>query len=381
MKVRAGFYFLILFTLIECLSCRTGRRSSSVSTSNGKKQYRPLALTPLGKALPEVKIFSKNVNVEKLEAFDIDEEGNIYYATLGDLNEKVPGKNAAHEVFIYKAKPDQQPNQHMTLKYFGHPYNISIEEEGGETYFWVSSNGSKDETGKYWNERSVSRIKYEAGRVYERGFGGETFFLNKDNLKTQVSINKEGDLICIAAEKNKDWSFYTYKLSDVKALPDTFFTFQVTFGGEEIGSEERTLKRTVRGHDLNRLKPVSSFTVPGQRNNKPTGLNSFWLQGFAIDANSYIYFLEGEGNREGRAAQAYVTVLDVQGRIVEKRTKVEAIASNKDLNEAGIINNLGNMEPEGMTVKDNSIYLGFLSHGLNNTDRKANIFRYESRRK
>jgi hypothetical protein len=341
----------------------------------------PLALTPLGKALPEVKIFSKNVNVEKLEAFDIDEEGNIYYATLGDLNDKVKGKNAAHEVFIYKARPDQEPDEHMTLKYFGHPYSISIEEEGEETYLWVGSNGSKDKTGKYWNERSVSRIKYEAEKVYKNGYGGETFFLNKDKFKTQVSINKEGDLICIAAEKGKDWSFYTYKLSDVKALPDTLFTFQVTFGGEETGSEERTLKRTVRGHDLNRLVSLGSFTVPGNRSGKPDGLNSFWLQGFAIDANSYIYFLEGEGNREGRAAQAYVTVLDVQGNIAEKRTKVEAIADKKDLNNAGIINNLGNMEPERMTVKDNSIYLGFLSHGLNNTDRKADIFRYESLRK
>lgn len=338
----------------------------------------PLALDPLSQPISKVKVYSKNVDVEKLEAFDIDYQGNIYYARLGDLNGKAKGKNKSHEVYIYKAKPNQKPYEHMTLKFFGHPYNISVEEDGGETYLWISSNGSKHKTGKYWNERSFSRIKYEAGKVYKKGYAGETYFLNKGKMKTQVTINKKSDLICVCAEKGKDWSFYTYKLSKVENLPDTLFTFPVTIGGEDAGSVERTFKRTVRGHNLNSLIPLGSFTIPGNRNNKPNYLNSFWLQGFAIDSSGYIYFYEGEGSSKG-SSQAYVTIFDMQGQRVGKRTRVEAIKNIKDLNDAGIINNSGNLEPEGMTIKGNSIYLGFLSHnvGINNKGRRANIFKYD----
>jgi hypothetical protein len=371
---------LILILSFICISCGASKGTSSDHSSNEKKIGNPLSLASLSWLISEVNVYSKNVNVENLEAFDIDKQGNIYYARLGDVNGKVKGKDKAGEVYIYKASPNQQPKEHMTLKYFGHPYNISVEEEGGETYLWISSNGSKHKTGKYWDERSVSRIKYVPGKVYKKGYGGESYFLNNGKLKTQVAINRKGDLLCIAAEEGKDWSFYIYKLSEAEALPDTLFTFSVRIGGEEVGSKKHTVKKTVRGHDLSRLAPLDSFTVPGARHHKPDSLNSFWMQGFVIDANSYIYFYEGEGNRQGRNASAYVTVLNIHGKIVEKRTKVEAISTSKNLDKLGIINNSANMEPEGIAVKGNSIYLGFLSHkvGLNNSGRRSDIFQYNS---
>ena len=376
---KGTFYFLILILVFELPACKVNRKISKIDEAGNGRINNVFDLTCLSKPITDLKIYSKNIDVGKLEAFDIDSHGNIFYARLGDLNKKIKGKDIAHEVFIYKAKPNQKPQEYMTLKYFGHPYNISIEEDRGETFLWISSNGSKHNTGKYWDERSVSRIKYEAGKIYDKGYGGETFFLNNNELKTQVAINKENDLICIASEKGKDWSFYIYKLSQVKALPDTTFTFKVTIGGEEIGSKEQTIIKRVKGHDLSRLTPLGTFTVPGDRENKPGGLNSFWMQGFSIDKNGYVYFYEGEGNRQGRLARAYLTILDIHGNIIGSRTKVEAISNSKELDKAGIINNRGNLEPEGMAIRGDYIYLGFLSHkvGSNKKGRKANIFQYK----
>ncbi len=371
-RYRSVFYFMMLIIVFAITACNT-------SQTNNKKQNDTSDLISLSKPITDSNIYSKNVDVGKLEAFDINKQGDIFYARLGELNNQVKGKNEAHKVFIYKARPNQKPHECMILEYFGHPYNISVEEDMGETFIWISSNGSKHKTGKYWDERSVSRIKYKSGMIYGQGYGGETFFLNNGKLKTQVAINKESDLLCIAAQNDKDWSFYTYNLSKVKTLPDTTFTFKVTIGGEEVGSEEQTIKKIVKGHDLGKLTPLGFFTIPGDRNNKPNGLNSFWLQGFTIDRDSLIYFYEGEGNRQGRLAQAHLTVLDIYGNQWSKRTKVEAISDSSKLNDIGVINNAGNMEPEGMTIKGSFIYLGFLSHGVGveEKDRRANIFKFK----
>lgn len=379
MKLRTFVYFCILL-MLENTACKTSEKPISASQSERNKIDKPLVLTPLEQAVSIETVYSKNINVGKLEAFDIDSEGNIYYARLGLVNGKKKGENRAHIVFIYKGKPNQPPSQCMTLKYFGHPYNIAVETEGGQTYIWINSNGSKHKNGKYWDARSVSKIKYIPGKIYV-GYGGETYFLNNGQLRTQVALNRKSNLICISARKDKDWYFYTYRLSEVESLPDTLFTFSVILGGEDLGTKEQTISRTVKGHDLSKLVPLGSFSVPGDWGDKPEGLSSFYFQGYSIDKTSHIYFFEGEGKKNGRPAQAYVTVFDINGRIKRERTKIKAILSSEDLDKIGIANQLADMEAEGITVKGNSIYLGFLSRNIGaDKSKKANIFRYDCSR-
>lgn len=370
--------FLISLFLVLLLSCNTSKKMFGKGNDNKKEQMDSF-LKELTAPLNKVELFSKNIDVKKMEAFDVDEKGNIFYARLGLVNGKKKGENKANRVYIYKARPNQQPKEYMTLKYFGHPYNISVEKVGGDTYLWISSNASKHKTGKYWDERSVSRIKYNPGKVYEKGYGGETYFLNNQELKTQVSVDREHNLICIAAEKGKNWSFYTYNLNEVEALPDTTFTFFVTLGGEDMGSKEQRVKKVVEGHDLSKLSPIGAFTIPDRRSDKPDSLNSFWLQGFSIDGRKHIYFYEGEGNRKGRLASAYLTVLDINGSVIGHRTRIAATANIADLDSAGILNREGDLEPEGMAIIGGSLYLGFLAHhvGKNKKGMRTNILRYD----
>lgn len=370
------FYFVNFFIVFICIA------NTSVKAQNkgDRNRKRLVNLSAFSLPLSEVEIYSKNIDVKKLEAFDIDKKGNIYYARLGLVK-----NDKGHEVYLYKAKPNETPKEYMILKYFGHPYNISVEEGENEIYLWISSNGSKHKNGKYWDEPSVSRIKYEPGKTYVKGYGGDTYFLNIDSLqKTQVDINKEKNLMLIAAQskKRKDWSFYTYDLKEAKALPETLFSFSVTLGGEKDSKQkEQKLDKEIEGRDLSQLTPLGSFTLMGKRAHKPDALNSFWMQGFNIDNNRAIYFYEGEGNRNGRNAQAYITSLDIEGNIIGERTKIKATESQSDLNEEGIIHVSGNLEPEGMTVKEGAIYLGFLAHyeEKNNIVRRSTILKYKNR--
>lgn len=352
---------------------------SGIKTKAQNKNEDIIDLSAFNNPLASIEIYSKNINIKKMEAFDIDKKGNIYYARLGLQNGGKQGIIKSHQVYIYKAWPNHAPKEFMILKYFGHPYNISVEEDGDEIYLWISSNGSKHKNGKYWDEPSVSRIKYEPGKIYEKGYGGSTYFLNNDDLqKTQVDINRKNNLMLIAAQsKNrKDWSFYTYNLKEAEALPSTTFTFYVTIGGEDYGSKEKTIKKKVQGKNLNQLIPINSFTVEGKRNDKPNALNSYWLQGFDIDDNRHIYFYEGEGNRKGRKGRTYITALDIDGNVVGERTRIKAMENKGELNEQEIMHISADIEPEGMTIKNGNIYLGFLSK-IGKRGMRSTILKYK----
>lgn len=50
-----------------------------------------------------------------------------------------------------------------------------------------------------------------------------------------------------------------------------------------------------------------------------------------------MYLMEGtSGNNDGTTGEAYMTVYDFEGRIVQSRTKVRAVSDLKALTEAGI---------------------------------------------
>jgi hypothetical protein len=356
---------------------------------NGDNERMALNLAPLALPLSQVAVYSKNVLLiapfRVMQCFGLDTHGNIYYAQLGQVAGNVQGQTKSHELYIIKGHPDEPAREdYMTLKYFGHGGNIAIEQEGPASYVWVNSNATKDPSSKeYEDSRSVSRIKYEAGKTFE-GYGGDTYFLNKGLYNLQPAVDEKDSLLCLSATQNGARFFFTYNLYGAEKLPLSTFTFSVRVGGEDAGVPEQTVTRSVQGRDLSKLTPLGSFVLP--KGADKTQVNSYSMQGFDIDGGRHIYFFEGDGNgniASNGPSNAFITVFDLNGKVVRPRTRVMAISSITDLDQAGITNT-GYMEAEGIKVKGNQLYIAFASR-RNPADyddyRRANIFLYQGKRK
>lgn len=350
---------------------------------------KALSLSPLGAPLADNLIYSKNIVLKApyrvMQGFDIDSKNNLYYIQLGAVNANVQGQTKSHELYVIKSTSNNTDiSDFMTFQYFGHGSNMVIEENtNGETYVWLNSLATKNTTtNEYGNSPSFSRIKYEKGKIYKEGYGGENFFLNNGKLNTHPAIDFKNRMLCVTATQNSTRYFYTYDLDQALALPDTQFAVDVTFGGEETDIELQTVKRQVVGKDLSKLTPLGSFSlIPGS--NKATDINSYSMQGHDI-CDGFIYYNEGDGNGNdilNGCSNDYVTVLDLNGNIVRARTAVNAITGIDALKNMGITDS-GYMEGEGIKVKGDKIYIGFASRRNpavpgNDDYRRANIFVYD----
>jgi len=342
------------------------------------KASNPIKLDPLGESFDIKNIYSQNVPLiapyRVMQSIDFDKKGNVFYSQIGVAAGFEQGKTKAHEVYIIRNKPNiPAGNDYMVLKYFGHGGNIAVDEDENGLFIWMGSNGTKYSSGEYWDEYSVSRMPFEAGKTYE-GYGGESYFLNNGLYRIQAAVDRKGDLLCINASKDGERYFYTFKLSEAEALPVTDFDFSVKIGGEEDNVAEQVVQRKVQGRDLSLLEPLGSFKLP-KGNNESLDVNSLSFQGYDIDESQHVYFFEG--NHSGNLSQAYVTVFDIQGNVSYERTKVSAISEVDKLVDAGIVNNSGYMEAEGIKVKGNQLYLGFASYQGKEDFRRANIFKYD----
>lgn len=329
-------------------------------------------------------VFSSNVSLvapyRVMQSFDIDSENNIYYSQIGAANGFVPGKTKAHQLYIIKAQPNDNFSEYMTLTYFGHGSQLAIEEEKEEVYIWIGSNASRYDSGEYWDAQSVSRIQYESGEQYT-GHGEDNYFLNKGIYRLGAALSLKGDLICINGTKGGERYFYTYRLSEVKSLPDSVFSIEVRVGGEELGEKTETENRRVSGKNLNTLQPLGFFKIPKGKDPRKD-VNTFHYQGFDIDEKGLVYFYEGDGHGTNQAiphSYAFITVFDKNGNIKQKRRNVRAIEDIDSLVKNGLTNASGYMEAEGIKVKKDAIYLGFASHQKENNYRRANILKYNTR--
>lgn len=358
--------------------------SCEVTISKLDEQH-PLELTVFNQPFSPSLVYSFNVPLiapyRVMQSFDFDQTGNIYYSQIGVAGGFEQGKTKAHELYIVRSTPNTAGTEYMTLKYFGHGANIAIDEVEGETYVWVGSNGSKATSGEYWDEMSVSKISYHPDKEYI-GHGGESYFLNNGLMRVNAAVNRANDLLCINATQNGVRHFFTYKLSEAEALSATTFDISVKVGGEEEGEKEKIVQRSVQGKDLSLLEPLGNFQIE-KGHNTAIDINSLAFQGYDIDGSRHIYFFEGEWagtSGEVGLAQAYVTVFDLDGSIVKKRSKISAISQIDELEKARIVNSSGYMEAEGIKIKGNQIYLGFASYKEVENYRRANILTYKSER-
>jgi hypothetical protein len=333
------------------------------------KEY---SIKPLESELNDQVIYSKEISLFRnsvMQSFDIDSEGFIFYDQLGG--------SLPQYVYVIRGKANKSPLDFMQLKYFGHGTNIAVEEEGGDRYIWISSNGSKGSDGEYGSSQTISRVKYIPGSIWEKSGGDDFYIPNKFNVHPAIDV--KNDLLAITSSGGGDPNryFYFYKLSQAKALSFTPVTLTaVKYGGEGDGTPEQTETRQIQVRNLGRLTSSGSFGIAPAKNDEQ--VNYYPFQGFDV-ADGYLYFYEGEGNDNTGVlpSRAYVTIMDLKGNIIYGRTAVQSISDLSLLNQHGITAT-GYMEAEGIKVKNETLYLGFASKSTDNL-RRANIFHFRIR--
>ena len=321
----------------------------------------------------------------EMQQFDLDKKGNIYYAHVGL-------KKAYYEVIINKTRPSRKPSEGacstMRLYYAGHPTSMDVEDgKDGTTYIWIPEYArkiiEKDDSSpkQYWNCQTVARVPYIPGEsMYPWDKRIEHFFAGNDG-DINVSVDWKNDVLCVTYHKKeypgKTRRVITYRLSEALSLPlsDCTLKYPVTYGGDGAPhSEQKTDTLTIKAHDLRALTPLGEFGIP---TDKSYGINTWAWQGFEY-YDGLVYFFEGTSAKKGMGnSTSALTIFDMEGNIVERKTNVR-IASNVDDLTRWDLTTTGTMESEGVKVWKGALYLGFASGGYHGEKPlRCNIFKYK----
>lgn len=296
-----------------------------------------------------------------MQSFDIDFETNtIYYSQLNNqfrayISAGAPGSNT------------QPPC--MTVNYFGHVSNFSLEKDNGKAYIWVDNFSSKNASGDYWGSTVVSRIPYVSGSTITSWEAPENYYFGEKNISVAVDI--EGDMLTYLGISTGNC--YTYRLSELRALPIEDVTLPaVTYGGEAKAPDatEVTKSHVIKARDCTKVKPIGKFIIP--RGKYANGETISW-QGFDIKGG-LVYQMQGNGHADGTPSPGWLQIRDINGGIILPLTKIKALEDLDALKAAGITD-IGYMEPEGVKVHGDYIYIGFASKNSKN-ERRGTIFKF-----
>lgn len=319
-------------------------------------------------------IFSRNVRLSQnvpMQGFSLDSDGGIWYTQTSNTN--------IQEIYVSKGNPNNSAtpvratSDQMKLTYFGHGTNTAVEESGNDRYIWAGCYGSVGSDGKYWTERLVGRVKFKKGATVCTNECNDYYYIG-DFTDIHPSIDAEHDQITFnyADPNNKDYRcFAVYKFSDVKNTPLTTVEITCTdgFKTNKPSSKNKT-SVMVRAHDVTRLTPIAT---PKFRKNgyASTGKYYAW-QGYDVNGNR-LYYAEGQDNYSltgdlfSGQSMAYITVFDMEGKVIEERTQIAAVA-DKDWTTSMNMSIYGTFESEGVKIKGDKIYLGFGGRGINMND-------------
>lgn len=296
-----------------------------------------------------------------MQSFDIDFETNtIYYSQL----------NNKFRAYISAGTPgsDTQPPC-MTVNYFGHVSNFTLEKDKGKAYIWVDNFSSKNASGDYWGSTVVSRIPYSSGSTITSWEAPENYYFGENNISVAVDI--EGDMLTYLGISTGNC--YTYRLSELRALPIEDITLpEVTYGGEAKAPDatEVTKAHVIKARDCTKVKPIGKFVIP--RGKYSNGETISW-QGFDIKGG-LVYQMQGNGHADGSPSPAWLQIRDINGGTILPLTPIKALDDLSALNAAGITD-IGYMEPEGVKVHGDYLYIGFASKNSKD-ERRGTIFRY-----
>lgn len=318
----------------------------------------------------EENIYSKFVYLIRntvIQGFDIASDGTIYYMQLGG--------NDKHDLYVMRARPNAEVDDHMIFRYSGHGTNMAIEEAAdGKTYVWTGTYASRNSSNEYWSNSVVTRTEYQPGKTLAPEQCGDLFYLG-GICELHPAIDVENDVLAINYPGSTLRMFVMYRLSEALALPRSYVTLPSrSYGGGTSTDPAATNSPKVYVRDLTKLTPLGRFGIPKTGADHSTDISSYAWQGFDVDSGK-IYYFEGEGT-VSNGSGAYFTVFDFDGNIVERRAEVVAASDRDALSRFGITSS-GYMEAEGMKIHGDKLYLGFASRSNADGDkRRANIFQY-----
>lgn len=320
----------------------------------------------------------------EMQQFDMDDAGNIYYAHVGY-------KKAFYEVVINKTSPCRKASEGiesmMKLYYAGHPTSMDVEQDkDGKVYIWIPEYAQKivdREDGpltQYWGCRAFARIPYQPGAELFPWDESIEYFFAGSGGDINLSVDFEHDVLCVTYHKpeyeGRTRRMITYRLSEALALPLTECRLRpLYYGGDGAPDEQQTyVEPVIKAHDLRNLTPLAEFGVPTDRS---MDINIWSWQGFEY-YDGLVYFYEGTSANKGMGnSRAALTIFDMEGNIVEKRTIVDIAQNVKDLVKFDITET-GTMEPEGVKVWKGALYLGFANGGYHGDKHlRCNIFKYK----
>lgn len=341
----------------------------------------------------EENIFSRNVRLPlntAMQGFHFDSDGSIWYIQVGTGNNK-------HLIYWTKGPAAdagtgiKEGNVSMKLAYFGHGTVTALEEDGADRYLWAGTFGVCNTSGQYWNEKLVGRVKWAEGATVKADACDEYYYIGR-YTDMHPSIDAENDLLTINYSDPGQPAyrcFVIYRLSEAKEAPVRNIMIGCTDGFEsDDPASIRPTNVWVACRDLTTLTPVarpkflkSGFGAEGDR--------YYDWQGYEVHKER-LYYTDGQSNYSISGAeksydglsQAYVTVFNFAGEVVEERTQVAIISDREKLRELNITC-LGYLEAEGLQVRDGKLYLGYTVRGIemDNPDNKQfhhAIFRFDA---
>ncbi len=329
----------------------------SAATADGKVRaevdvYTSRTINPRVFEMPLSRdlLYSNNARLPKnalMQCFDIDSKGDIYYVQLANADR--------HNLHVSKGSPNAAYTTSMTLSYFGHGTNFAIEEDGDDTYIWMSSYASRNDAGQYWSGQTVARVKFRNGVTLKPEDCTDHYYVGM--YESHAAVDEENDLLMIMSSQGTGHAYCKiYSLAEAKSVPlSTVQLMNRNWGGATSSEPSQSGSQRVQVHDLRKIKPVADVAIKfadfGANVENPN-------QGFEVGPNR-IYNWEGSGRGNGTdPSTAKITVFDFSGNLVCGPLPVMAIEDINGLKELGIAST-GYMEAEGMKVIGDKLYLGF----------------------
>lgn len=271
----------------------------------------------------------------------------------------------------YTRKPvhQQDPQQYMHLKYFGHGDNMFVERCHDGDYLWTSNYGTLESgsTNRYLDSQVLSRVRFQDG-VTMLPAESDDNYVYPARKRIIAAYDADNGTVGIWCRDNsgKAW-FYVYDIETLKAAPAESIKLSYSLS---YGSPVVTERPTVNARDISKITPVLSFQMPF--NNVPQGFD--WHHG-------KIWLLRGDGAEADEVAAgtnknwATAYLISSEGKTLVN-VAVPWVANLDLLNSEGLTD-LGYFEPEGIKVKDGVLYLGFASKDAGSSPpRRLNIFKY-----
>lgn len=323
------------------------------------------------------------------QSFDITPDDKYSYHVNNIMN--------SHNLAIVRVPTDGSPIQKMYLKYWGHGDNVSVERDGEDDYIWMESYGNcenhentNDKSHYYFcnyqNSESIGRIKFTPD-VYIKPQDCAEHFIYPNARMVGACIDEENNQIAFEVRMltGNGWKYIrVYDLDEVKNAPVVEHTTNAELWvggkrpkGNRDPSQTQWLedtdpgafttlvhqKFTFKAHDISQLTPLANVCL-----NKLQGIDQ--IQSFDL-SHEKIYVYCG-GTFGGKHNEALMRVVDFSGNsvvmfgtdncgVTPDHAAFEWVRDNDKIKAAIGYGGCGdgNMETEGMQVKNGNLYIGF----------------------